>query len=120
MNRRDLLKLSLIFSPLILSGCNKQQKQACGDYLQIVPKQTQQYEFSAPLPFYYDVIDELAELNKKYKKSKITSLYNCVPRPLVEDYNNCMQAGRGHNYDIKTYSDFANYAKYAMKKGFSV
>ncbi|MCR5260660.1 MAG: hypothetical protein K6C94_02360 [Candidatus Gastranaerophilales bacterium] len=121
MNRRDLLKLGIIFSPLMLSGCGSKTSDGNGKpYLEITPKKTGLYSFSAPLPFDYGVIDEIVELNNKYTQSKITNLYNCVPRPLVEDFNNAMQAGRGHNYDIKSYEDFAKYAKYAMKKGFHI
>ena len=39
-----------------------------------------EYEFSAPMPYNIENIDKLLEINKKVEKSKITSLYACVPR----------------------------------------
>ena len=38
------------------------------------------YKFSAPMPYTKDDIDKLLNINKQVEKSRITSLYACVPR----------------------------------------
>ena len=38
------------------------------------------YQFSAPMPYTIEDIDKLLDINKQVEKSKITSLYACVPR----------------------------------------
>ena len=38
------------------------------------------YKFSAPMPYAIEDINRILEINNQVKKSKITSLYACVPR----------------------------------------
>ena len=38
------------------------------------------YQFSAPMPYTKDDINKILEINNQVEKSKITSLYACVPR----------------------------------------
>ena len=38
------------------------------------------YKFSAPMPYTPDDINRMLEINNKLEKSRITSLYSCVPR----------------------------------------
>ena len=38
------------------------------------------YQFSAPMPYTFKDIDKILEINNEIKKSKITSLFACVPR----------------------------------------
>ncbi|MBR2069183.1 MAG: hypothetical protein IJ877_05410 [Candidatus Gastranaerophilales bacterium] len=121
MKRRDLLKTSLLTlgaSSLALSGCNKEIAQS--DELEIIPKQTGTYEFSVPLPFNYEIIDELSRINATLKKSKIVTLYNNIPLPLNDKFNSFIHIVRGSNPEIKSFDDFAKYAKYAMDKGFRI
>ena len=125
MNRRDLLKTGIagvMASSLALSGCNKKESVTeNNDELHIIPKQTDTYKFSAPLLFHFDSIDGMAKLNKKFKKSQITTLYNSIPWPQSEKFNEWFMLYRGgSNPLIKTYSDFEKYVKYAMDKGFEV
>ena len=37
------------------------------------------YEFSAPMPYSTEDINKILDINKEVEKSKITSLYACVP-----------------------------------------
>ena len=125
MKRRELLKKSILglsATAVALSGCNKKsEKVACKnneDELKIIPKQTAQYEFSCPLPFNIDAIDEIVRLNQRYQKSQITSLYNNLPTPFANSFNQCAQVDRGGNELIKSYDDFFKYVDYATNKGF--
>ncbi|MBQ8476241.1 hypothetical protein IJ531_04175 [bacterium] len=118
MKRRDLIKTGLLAAgTAALSGCKKEDV-AGNDELEIIPKQTGTYEFSVPLPFNYDVIDELARINEGLKKSKITTLYNNIPRPLNSKFNSFIHTERGDNPSIKSFDDFAKYVRYAQDKGF--
>ncbi len=38
------------------------------------------YQFSAPMPYTIEDINKILDINKQVEKSKITSLYACVPR----------------------------------------
>ena len=38
------------------------------------------YQFSAPMPYTKEDIDKLLNINNQIEKSRITSLYACVPR----------------------------------------
>ncbi len=122
MKRRDLIKTGLLglgASAVALSGCDK--KENISSEFNIVPKQTDTYKFSAPLLFSFKAIDEFAKCNEKFKKSKITTLYNSIPWPQSENFNEWFMLMRGgRNPEIKTYKDFGKYAKYAMDRGFEV
>ena len=39
----------------------------------------EQFEFSVPMPFLKEEIDQLVEINKKIQKSQITNLYFNLP-----------------------------------------
>ena len=124
MKRRELIKKSILglsATAVALSGCNKKsEKVACKnneDELNIIPKQTAQYEFSCPLPFNFKTIDEIVELNKGLKKSKVTTFYNNAPN---QDFNNWISISRAKNDKFKTYDQFGEFVKYAIKKGFNV
>ena len=119
MKRRDLLKTGLLAlgGVAVLSGCNSKEEIGENNF-NITPKQTDTYKFSAPLPFNYDLIDELADYNKGLKKSKVTMLYNNIPMPLSKNFNFWVQINRGENKNIKSFDDFAKYVNYAQSKGF--
>ena len=121
MKRRELLKTGLAAmgaSTIALSGCSKKEAQVSDD-INIIPKQTAQYEISAPLPFDFKAIDEISELNSGIKKSQVKILYNNIPRPLVNKYHGCIHVIRGmENPEIKTFNDFTQYAKHAIENGF--
>ena len=122
MKRRDLIKTGLLglgASAVALSGCDKKEESV--SELNIVPKQTDTYKFSCPMLFSYKAIDDYVECNKKYKKSKITTLYNSIPWPQSEKFNEWFMLMRGgRNPEIKTYKDFDKYVKYSIDKGFEV
>ena len=130
MKRRDLLKSVVLAaggSAFALSGCRQKddKDEVSGSVnqsqLKIMPKQTDIYKVSSPLLFHYPAIDELAKCNEKYKKIRVKTLYNSLPWPLAANYNEWMTLYRGGgNSDIKSFSDFAKYIKYAMNKGFEV
>ena len=118
MKRRDLIKAGVLAGAMgLISGCSK----SASETVSISPKQTDTYKFSAPMPFDYGLIDEIDELNKKLKKSKVVTLYNNLPPSLSVDYlgdffhnsRNILQ-----NDKIKTIDDFCNCVKYAQDKGF--
>ncbi|MBR2069485.1 MAG: hypothetical protein IJ877_06975 [Candidatus Gastranaerophilales bacterium] len=120
MNRRELLKTSLLglgAGAMALSGCNK--KEAEPDINQdITPKQTAQYEFSAPMPFDYQTIDKIIALNSTLKKSRVTTFYNNIPMPLVRGFDQFVQVHRGFNETIRNYEDFKNIVQYSIANGF--
>ncbi len=118
--RRDLIKTGLLglgASAVALSGCDKNENTS---ELNIIPKQTEIYSISYPMLFNFRSIDNIAECNKKFKKSKITTLYNSVPWPQIEKYNQWFMMARGINSKIKTYKDFDKYVQYSIDKGFEV
>ena len=114
MNRRDIIKSALLTSGIIASGalsaCSKDETN-----LSIKPKQTEIYKISCPMPFKFSAIDDIDNLNKSLKKSKITTVYNSIPLPLAGNLIH-FQSPRGENKEIKTFDDFAKYAKYAQSK----
>jgi len=121
MKRRDLLKTGLCAlgtGAVALSGCNNKDNQVSLDNDNIIPKQTDIYKFSCPLPFNFKTIDDIVKINSKYKKSQVTSFYNNIPMPLANKFNQWLQVNRGTNKNIKTYSDFEKYVKYAFDNGF--
>ena len=124
MKRRDLIKTGIFglgASAVALSGCDKKDNISLDVDFDIKPKQTDIYKISAPMLFDFDAIDTYASWNKKYKKSQVTSLYNSIPWPQSEKFNEWFMLYRGgSNPDIKTYSDYEKYAKYAMDKGFEI
>ena len=114
MKRRDLIKTGLLATGAVaFSGCNKSENVS--DELEIIPKQTAQYEFSTPLPFNYKTIDDIIALNSTLKKSQVTTFYNNAPN---QDFNNWISIDRAKNDFIKTYDDFAKFVKYAIGNGF--
>lgn len=120
MNRRDLLKSGLLIAgATMLSGCNGEKES--DKELTIVPKQTDVYKLSVPMVFNFEAIDDFAKWNSQYKKSKVETLYNSIPWPLSEPYNEWIQLCRGgSNSDIKTFDDFAKYVKHSINNGFKV
>ncbi len=120
MKRRDLIKTGLLglgASAVALSGCDN--KENTSSEFNIIPKQTGTYEISCPLPFSYKTIDEIVEMNSKYKKIQLTSFYNGIPYPLMDKYNSWVHTRRGAgNESIKTLDDFGKYVKYALERGF--
>ncbi len=112
MKRREILKAALVLAcssaGFLSSGCKNQS---------IIPKKTGVFEFSTPLPFNFNLIDEITQFNKTLKKSKVTTFYNSLPLPLASGLSD-FQTNRGQNYNIKTKNDFLKYVKYAQNKGF--
>ena len=123
MNKRDFLKTSILstFGACALnSACTLNQTPNINKPLHIEPKQTDIYKISCPLPFNFKLIEELASLNKKYKKSKIVTLFNNIPAPASNGFNHWISIVKGPNSDINSYSDFFKYARYAKEKGFNI
>ena len=121
MKRRDLLKTGLSLASLAaLSGCSAKSSITLKDTDEIIPKQTGTYIFSCPMPFDFKVIDELVEINKRYKKSQIKTLFNNTPMPLSKKFNAWMQVNRGYNFNVNSYDDYAKYVRYAISKGFDI
>lgn len=129
ISRRDFIKtgiLALGAGAVMLSGCSnnddsKKEEPILTkneDAINIVPKKTGLYEFSMPLPFDFKMIDQIAEINSKIKKSKIINMYNNTPMPLADRFNQWIQVNRGTNENIKTYNDFKKYVKHAFDNGF--
>lgn len=119
MDRRELLKSGLLIAAgtaaLGLTGCsNKQEINTTKE----PPKQNGKFHISYPLPFNFDLIDQIADFNNVYKKSKVVNLFNNIPYPLSQDFNGFFACKRGYNDSIKSYDDFAKYVIYAKKKGF--
>lgn len=118
MKRRDLIKASIAaLASCSLFGCKKDEAQG---EAYITPKQTGIYEFSAGLPFNYELIDEIAEINSANQNFKVATLYNNTPLPVTENYNSWIMILRGKNNEFKGHQDFIKYAKYAMDKGFEI
>lgn len=78
------------------------------------------YNLSAPLLYDFDAIDRYVEYNKKYSKSQITLLFNSIPWPQSEKYNEWFMSHRFgiSNPALQTYEDFDKYVQYAFSKGF--
>lgn len=120
MKRRDILKAGLITAGALsvgLSGCSPERNNAF-ENLSIKPKQTAKYKIITPLPFNFDLIDKMYELNEKLKKSKVVDLYNNIPNPCSSFFDNNFQSQRGTNDKIKSVKDFMQYVKYAKTLGF--
>ena len=120
MKRRDLLKTGLLGAAgvALLSGCSKDEEATASKELEIIPKQTDTYKFSVPLPFNYEVIDKISSFNEKFKKSQVKTFYNSMPLPLSKNFNRWVQIDRGENPNVKTREDFAKFVKYAQDKGY--
>ena len=119
MERREILKAGMILTGGLLGsalyGCENSISK--NEELKIKPKQTAVYEISSPLPFNYEMIDKMANLNDSLKKSKIVSFYNSIPYPLAKNLED-FQPSRGENRNIKSFKDFIKYVNYAKDKGF--
>ena len=50
------------------------------ELIKLMLKGYNMYHFSAPMPYNIEDIDRLLDINNQVEKSKITSLYACVPR----------------------------------------
>lgn len=122
MKRRDLIKSGLLAAGAVTVGAIGNQKlnknNSNNAALTITPKQTGVYDIYTPLPFRFDLIDELAELNSKLKKSQIRTLYNNIPLPLASVFEEQFQGPKGKNPTIKSFDDFAKPVKYAQSLGF--
>ena len=120
MNRRELIKSGLIAAAAAAIGISGYKKITENDIksFNIEPKQTDVYRIYTPLPFRYDLIDEMVALNSELKKTQIRTLYNNFPYPLCSQFDFNFAAVRGRNYDIKSFDDFAKYVKYAQYRGF--
>ena len=126
MKRRELIKSSVLLGSLsgvaaLSSGCQNQDSEYTeNDKLKIIPKQTGVYQFSTPLTFDHKNLDKLATLNQEYKKSQIETLYNAIPWPWGESFNELFQTKRGENPEINSFDVFAKYVKHAFDNGFKV
>ena len=90
--------------------------------MEIIPKQTDVYKLSAPMLFDFDAIDSYVEYNKKYKKSQIKVLFQAIPWPQTEKFNEWFMPNRFglSNPAIATYEDFDKYVQYSMERGFEI
>ena len=73
------------------------------------------YEFSVPMPYFTKHVDKLININKKVVKSKITSLYFCLPKSC-----NLFTGFEQPRFDIKL-NNFEYWKKlmiYSINKGF--
>ena len=122
MKRRDLLKglLGLGGAAVTLGGCSKKDENISQNDVDIVPQKTDTFKFSVPLPYRYEVIDKIAQINSKIKKSQVVTFYNSMPLPLSKNFDRFFQIDRGENPNIKTYDHFINVIKYAQSKGFRI
>ncbi len=127
MDRRELLKSGLVLTAGVvtagLSGCTKnvtEEKYDDFNSSPIPPAQKEKYKITTSMPFNIDLIDEMAEMNKNYKKSEIVSLYNNIPNPLFSEFDDFFASQRGKNENIKSYDDYAKYVKHAKDKGFKI
>jgi len=118
MKRRTLIKSGIFAACAAMigtSGCKKENELSNN---LLIPKQTKPYEIYAPMPFRYDLIDEISKLNSQLKKSQIKTFYNNIPRPLFSEFEENFQGPKGENNNIKTFEDFAQYVKYAKQQGY--
>ena len=122
MNRRELIKSGLIAAGTTAIGVVAARNKALNDCIfspiDIIPKQTDIYKIYAPMPFNFEFIDEMIEMNSKFKKSQIKTFYNNFPYPLCSQFDFNFETVRGRNYDIKSFDDFAKRVKYVQDKGF--
>ncbi len=123
MKRRDLIKSGVIAVSAAAVGIAGYKKiedyNSSSKKMSISPKQTDVYKICTPLPFRFELIDEIENLNSELKKSQIKILYNNFPYPLSSEFNWQFAAVRGRNYNINSFDDFARYVKYAQDKGFN-
>ena len=121
MKRRDLIKAGVLAAGVAaLSGCAKDNKDVMtGPLTDITPKQTDTYKFATILPFDFKAIDELANLNTKYKKSQVKTLLGYAPVPSYK-FNDWLQSTENPSPEIKTFEDFKKYVNYAQEKGFKI
>ena len=123
MKRRELLKSGLVIAgSAMLAGCGKEEEKTVAvssDDFTIEPKQTDVYKLSVPMLFYEDAIKRFAKWNDEHKKIKIETLYNSIPWPLSESYNEWLQLCRGgSNPRITSFADYERYVKCSFDHGF--
>lgn len=75
------------------------------------------YYFSAPLPYYFEKVDEFAQVNKMISKSQIKTLFNSLPGEL-EEFTGFEQARSNGKGEINSLEDFARLIDYTFEKGF--
>lgn len=73
-------------------------------------------EFSAPLPFNIEHIDYLYKSNLLVNKSRITSLYSCLP--INSDETCGFEQSRVETLEKMNFKDLAIFINYAKDKGF--
>lgn len=70
------------------------------------------YKFSAPMPYTKEDIDKLLDINKQIEKSKITTLYSCLPS------NNELFTGfeqsRNFSFDYNTWDYWKQLMEYTL------
>lgn len=74
------------------------------------------YKFSIPMPLSFDLIDQIENINSSLTKSKITSLYNCLPGN--SDDLSGFEICRDFSKNKISFEEFSEYIKYAQEKGF--
>lgn len=74
------------------------------------------YEFSVPMPFAMEGMKQIIALNKKIKKSRITSVYNCLPEE-SEDFTTFEQPRLTAYPEIATLDDLFEIAALGKKEG---
>ncbi|MCR5262096.1 MAG: hypothetical protein K6C94_09730 [Candidatus Gastranaerophilales bacterium] len=116
MKRRDLLKLGVL-----AAGAGLASNYAIGDVTNssdFVINKSDKYVFSVPMPYDYELIDKLSEINSNYKKFTIKSLYNNLPMPLSKFFNEEFQNCKAYSENVRNEKDFIEYVTYAQDKGF--
>lgn len=120
MERRDVIKSGVAVTLGALLGANLiNKKQPESEPVITAPKQKKPYNIYAPMPFNYKLLDAMKEMNKRYKKSQIKTVYNNIPYPLFSYFEENFQSVKGFNGDIHSFGDFAKYVKYAKELGFN-
>lgn len=74
------------------------------------------YEFSIPMLYDWEMIDEVSTLNDSLTKSKVVSFYDSLPQN--SNILTGLEQSRGINPNVKNIDDFMSYVKYVKNKGF--